>query len=416
MDKNIFWIWLQCCLGVDNPRIHRIFEVFEDAYQIYNADENELKTSGVFSDKELLKVIDKNLDTARKIYNNCFLHGYNIFSLQDENYPDRLKKTPTPPVVIYVKGKIPQQNRLFAALVGTRHSSIAGKKAAFSLGYELAKSGAVVVSGGAMGIDTQAHLGAMQAGGETVCVLGCGINYNYLPSLENVRDEISKHGALISEYPPDYPPTKYTFPKRNRIISGMSDCTVVVEAGKTSGALITAKEAVKQHRTVFAVPGSIESQSTTGSNLLIQEGAKTLLSAEDIVKWYNSKNHNNNEKIKDKEINPTSIEKIRTKPETKKILPTEEKPQEKSPEKSTKKHTAPPKQTVKAEKKEEKIPDGLLTENALAVYHTISDTPIHVNDIKTAANLKINEILSALTELEMNDLITVHSGRRYTRK
>ena len=409
MDKNIFWIWLQCCLGVDNPRIHRIFEVFEDAYQIYNADENELKISGVFVEKELLKLNNKNLDTAKKIYNNCFLRGYNIFSLQNENYPDRLKKTPTPPVVIYVKGKIPDENRLFAAIVGTRHSSITGKKTAFSIAYDLAKSGAVVVSGGAMGIDAQAHLGAIQAGGETVCVLGCGINYNYLPTLENMRNEISKHGALISEYPPDYPPTKYTFPKRNRIISGISDCTVVVEAGKTSGALITAKEAVKQHRTIFAVPGSIGNQSTVGSNLLIQEGAKTLLSAENIIDWYNSKNQNNNyKKIADTHINPDSIEKIRTEKEKKKILPTAEK----IPEKRSLSH----KSTVKEEKNEKKIPDGLLTENAVAVYHTISDTPIHVNDIKLATNLKINDILAALSELEINDLIIVHSGRRYTRK
>lgn len=409
MDKNIFWIWLQCCLGVDNPRIHRIFEVFQDAYHIYNADENELKISGVFVQKELLKLNDKNLDTAKKIYNNCFMRGYHIFSLQDENYPEKLKKTPTPPVVIYVKGKIPGENRLFAAIVGTRHSSITGKKTAFSLAYDLAKSGAVVVSGGAMGIDTQSHLGAIQAGGETVCVLGCGINYNYLPALENMRNEISKHGALISEYPPDYPPTKFTFPKRNRIISGISDCTVVVEAGKTSGALITAKEAVKQHRTVFAVPGSIESQSTAGSNLLIQEGAKTLLSAENIIDWYNSKKQkNNDENISDTQITPDSISKIRTKSEKKKILPAAEK----MPQERFLSH----KQTVKAEKNENKIPDGLLTENALSVYHTISDNPIHVNDIKLATGLQINDILAALTELEMNGLISVHSGRRYTKK
>ncbi|MGN1457607.1 MAG: DNA-processing protein DprA [Acutalibacteraceae bacterium] len=409
MDKNIFWIWLQCCLGVDNPRIHRIFEVFDDAYHIYNADENELRISGVFLHKELLKLNDKNLDTAKKIYNKCFLHGYNIFSLQDENYPDKLRKTPTPPVVIYVKGRIPDGNRLFAAIVGTRHSTITGRKTAFSLAYDLAKSGAVIVSGGAMGIDAQAHLGAIQAGGKTVCVLGCGINYDYLPSMENIRSEISKHGALISEYPPDYPPTKFTFPKRNRIISGISDCTVVVEAGKTSGALITAKEAAKQNRTIFAVPGSIESQSAVGSNLLIQEGAKILLSAENIIDWYNSENQKNNDgKITKTQINPDSIANIRTKSEKNKILPTDEKTLET--------HSLSHKQTVKAEKKENKIPDGLLTENAVAVYHTISDTPIHVNDIKLATGLKINDVISALSELELNDLILVHSGRRYTKK
>lgn len=421
MDNNIiFWIWLQCCLGADNSHIHNIFDIFSDAIKIYLSDEKELTASGVFTSKELLKLKNKNLDTAKKIYNNSCMLGYDIFSLQDKNYPELLKNIPTPPVVIYVKGKIPSKDRLFVAMVGTRHSSFTGKKTAFSLSYDLAKNGAVVVSGGALGIDMQAHTGAIMAGGETVCVMGCGINYNYLTANKNLRDEISKHGALISEYPPDYPPAKYTFPKRNRIISGMSDCTVVIEAGKTSGALITAQDAVKQHRTVFAVPGSVENASSLGSNLLIKEGAKTLLDFNDILEWYKASGKNNVNKI-----TVENIEKIR-RLGNKKVKSKKEKVvsvvHNNYKDKSSKNNLSDDnadiynKKEVNGKENENKILHEMLTENASAVYDTISDTPIHVDEIKTLTNLKINEVLSALTELEMNGLVTLHSGRRYIRK
>lgn len=404
----IFWLWLQCCLGVDNSRIHRIFENFDNAEQIYLADENELRLSGTFTENELSKLINKNLDVAKRLYNNSLVLGYDIFSIKDNNYPKALKSIPTPPVVIYVKGKIPSENKLYVSMVGTRQPSNVGRDTAFSISYNLAKSGAVIVSGGALGIDMQAHKGAIQAGGETVCVLGCGINYNYLPSNENLRDEIVKHGAIISEYPPFYPPTKFTFPKRNRIISGLSDCTVIVEAGKNSGALITAKYATKQKKTVFAVPGSVDNINSQGSNMLIREGAKTALNSTDILSWYKSRKNNISDSngITEKAVNN--------------IINVNKKQKRENLKKSDKKEIfVSQTYNEKSIKPEHNNTDNIseqLTESALAVYDTISDEPVHVDIIKMKTGLPVNEILIALTELEMEELIIPWSGRRYIRK
>lgn len=409
MDKQIiFWLWLQCCLGVDNFRMHRIFETFDDAQQIYLADENELKISGAFSETEISKLNNKNLDTAKKMYNNSLMLGYDIFSFKDINYPKSLKNIPTPPVVIYVSGKLPSDNKKFVSIVGTRHSTKLGRDTAFSLAYNLAKNDIVIVSGGAVGIDMHSHRGAIQAGGETVCVLGCGINYNYLPENEELRKEITKYGAVISEYPPFYPPRKYTFPKRNRIISGISDCTVIVEAGKTSGALITARYAIKQNKTVFAVPGNVNNVSSQGSNILIREGARTILNYNDILNWYEKRKDtlNVNDKsdtiITEKFI-PNIIDTVKIK---------ESKNNKKKPTDKQQLN----KNTNKVKENNDNIVSEQLTDNALAVYHTISDIPIYVDDIKLRTGLKINEILTALTELEMEGFIILQSGRRYIRK
>lgn len=407
LDKQIiFWLWLQCCLGVDNTRMHRIFESFDDAQQIYLADENELRLSEVFTEREMTKLTDKNLVTAKKIYNNCVMLGYDILSLKDKNYPKRLKNIPTPPVVIYIKGNLPPQDSLHTAIVGTRHSTKTGKDTAFSIAYNLAKNGVVIVSGGALGIDMQTHRGAIQAGGKTICVLGCGINSNYLAENNDLRNEIAKHGAVISEYPPNYPPTKYTFPKRNRIISGISDCTAIIEAGKTSGSLITAQYAVKQHRTVFAVPGSIENINSQGSNMLIKEGAKTLLDFNDILTWYKNKSSNDS-KTTDIQITEKAVRNIRNS-DKKEMLELESKKAEIS--------DLQDKKTSINNKKQTNPLTEQLTDSASAVYDTISDIPIHVDDIKLKTNLGINKILIALTELEINGLIVSQSGRRYIRK
>ncbi len=403
MNKQIiFWLWLQCCLGVDNPRMNTIFKSFDDAQQIYLSSEKELKLSGVFTQNEILKLNDKKLDTAKKMYNNSEMLGYDIYSLNDINYPKMLKHIPTPPVVIYIKGKLPDNNKLYTAIVGTRSSTKSGKDSAFKIAYDLAERGAIIVSGGALGIDSQAHRGAIQAGGETVCVLGCGLNYKYLPSEQALKEEIVKHGTLISEYPPNYPPTKYTFPKRNRIISGISHCTIVVEAGKTSGALITAKYAVKQYKQLFAVPGSISNPKSEGTNLLIKEGAKALTDYNDVLNWYRNNIISGNNKSPDISISEKAIQNI---------IDTEKK---------NKPLTRPPKKSNKDNYIEKKTDTNIcfeqLTDNAATVYDTISDIPIHIDDIKIKTGLKINEVLIALTELEISGFIVSQSGRRYIRK
>lgn len=174
------------------------------------------------------------------------------------------------------------------AVVGTRSATPYGHKTAFRLSYRLAECGALIVSGGALGIDSEAHRGALQAGGRTIAVLGCSIDYPYLSANAELRKMISEHGALISEYPPGTPPSKVSFPIRNRLISGLALGTVVVEASIKSGSLITADHALNQGKDVFAVPGNIMSSAYAGSNRLLSDGAKPVFSAADILSEYTS--------------------------------------------------------------------------------------------------------------------------------
>ena len=475
-EEILLWIWLQCCLGTNNMHINRIFECFENIEKIYCADEKELRLSGAFSEKEIYKVTNKNLEKAKKIYNDCKKLGYKVLPLDDCEYPRMLKDISSPPSVIYVKGEMPDQNNFYVAVVGTRQSTNLGKKTAFNFSYELAKRNTVIVSGGALGIDMQAHIGALQAGGTTVCVLGCGINYNYLSSNLSLRNRIAKNGALISEYPPDYPPAKYTFPQRNRIISGMSHCTLVVEAGKNSGALITAKDAAKQNKTIFAVPGSVDNFSSQGSNILLKEGAKTALNYCDILNWYKSRENDENKNGHygdTKDIKNIKIEKKRRSKSTNSET-TQQEPQndsykerirlilenydnnfddnfngnfdektlddnlknsanqikgtdsrvqkQKKPlnvteynKKKTPEKVGGERKNIKELKKDKKNSMERLTENASAVYDTISDEPVHVDDIKLKTGLTVSQLLTALTELELNGFIVSLSGRRYIR-
>ncbi len=422
MDNLLHWLWLQCCLGVDNRRIHSILEMYDhDASQIYSSSEYELRLTHLFTEKELQKLRNKDLSTAEKIARNCETFGQQMIPLTDRDYPPMLKAIQSPPVVLYSQGIVPDWNRLYVGIVGTRNATQTGRQSAYRFALQLAEQGAVIVSGGALGIDMQAHIGALNAGGTTISVLGCGLNYNYLSDSQDLRKSIVKNGLLLSEYPPNYPPTKYTFPKRNRIISGMSHCTLVVEAGRRSGALITAKYAVEQHKTVFAIPGSVTSESNQGSNRLIQEGAKTALSGEDILNWYREKHPT----VKLPKSQPTKLKysydsiigNILQKDEGENFIPPL-KQVKKSPQTkdlSAVARTKKPQKKQTEKKKFKKISSELLTENAVAVYHTISDVPIYVDDIKIKTNLSVHQILIALTELELNGMIAAVSGKRYIR-
>jgi len=204
----------------------------------------------------------------------------------DKNYPKLLSEISNPPKEIYVEGKILPGESCFA-IVGTRKCSSYGKEIAWKIAGELAQAGLTIVSGLAPGIDTFAHKGALDHGGRTIAVLGTGLDKRSIYPKENLglaQEIIKKGGALISEYPPQTPGSKITFPKRNRIISGLSLGVLVVEAKRKSGALITAEWARKQKRKVFAIPGSIYSLNAKGCHYLIKKGAKLVESGEDILK------------------------------------------------------------------------------------------------------------------------------------
>ncbi len=310
---------------------------------------------------------------SKHIIKDCNKHNIKILTYFDKEYPDVLRNLEAPPFLLYIKGTLPDFDNLPSiSVVGPRKCSDFGEKAAFSLGYRLAKSGMIVVSGGAVGCDSFAHKGALKSGGITVLVLGCGIMSDYLPNNKAMREAISKTGCLISEYPPFEEPTKYTFPIRNRIISGLTLGTVVIEASERSGALITASHAMEQGKDVFVIPGNPTLYQYKGSNKLLRDGAKPLIDASDIFNEYL----------------PDFPDKI----DVKKAFERPEK--------------------IKNTKKIQKNFNETLSNEAKIVYNYL-DKQIFTTDDLCGANLSSDDILSAITELEFEHLIEALPGGKY---
>lgn len=284
----IYDVWLQCALGFGNKRLKNALESFGSSKAIFDADENFLKNSGVFSEGDLSKLKATTLKDAQNLIADCNKRKINIITISDNNYPLCLKKIASPPIVLYYRGKLPDFNNIPSiSVVGPREISEYGAKCAFSLGLRLARAGIIVVSGGAKGGDKKAHIGALSVGGITVAVLGCGLDYPYLPENNKMRKDIlNGNGCIISEFPPMHPAGKSTFPIRNRIMAGLSLGVVVTEAKKKSGCLNTANHALEQGRDVFVVPGRPGDINCEGSNELLRDGAIPLLSAMDIFNEY----------------------------------------------------------------------------------------------------------------------------------
>ena len=209
--------------------------------------------------------------------------GLKIITLFDQEYPENLKNISGAPLVLYCLGSLTKQDSCAIAIVGSRRASVYGLNSAFKFAVELAQSGLVIVSGLARGIDTYAHRGALKAGGRTIAILGSGFNRLYPPENKTLAEEIARQGAVVSEFPLNALPLPQNFPRRNRLISGLSLGVLVTEAAKNSGALITSDFALEQGREVFALPGKIDSFTSTGTNALIQQGAKLVTAYEDIL-------------------------------------------------------------------------------------------------------------------------------------
>jgi DNA processing protein len=209
--------------------------------------------------------------------------GAHIITAQDDEYPPALREIHDPPIVLYVRGEITERDRHAVAVVGSRKASHYATEGAKKLSFQMAYAGLTVVSGLARGIDTAAHQGALAAKGRTLAVIGAGLGELYPPENAQLADRIASSGAVISEFPIDTKPDRQTFPIRNRIVTGCSFGVLVVEAGANSGALISANMAAEQGRTLYAVPGRIDSPSALGSNRLIQQGAKLVITVDDIL-------------------------------------------------------------------------------------------------------------------------------------
>ncbi|GAB4460114.1 MAG: DNA-processing protein DprA [Anaerolineales bacterium] len=283
MDEKKFWVGFNLIKGIGAVRMQGLVAYFGNLESAWAASPADLAAAGLGS-KLIERVIQarSNVDLD-KVWERIEKQGIKILTWQDEAYPQRLKEIDQPPPVLYVRGDYLPDDLFAVAIVGTRRVTPYGRQITEELSAFLAGRGMTVVSGLARGVDAIAHQSALKAGGRTIAVLGSGVDKIYPPEHRALAEQIMEHGALLSDYAPGTPPDASNFPPRNRIISGLSLAVVVVEAGETSGALITAEFAAEQGREVFAVPGSILAPQSKGTNKLIQNGALPLLSVNDLM-------------------------------------------------------------------------------------------------------------------------------------
>lgn len=280
-----YWIWLAERSNVSDEQKVALLEHFLTPEEIYSADRFDMVEG--LTEKGLESLRSRDLTEATAILARCRKGEISLLTYGDRTYPQRLREISDPPMVLYYKGTLPDFDRLpVIGVVGTRRASGYGLQTAALLGGQIAACGGLVVSGMAEGIDAKATGGALSAGKPAVGVLGCGVDRVYPASNRPLYENMYRYGCLISEFSPGTPPQKWNFPKRNRIISGLSCGILVVEAPERSGALITARLALEQQRDVFVVPGNLGVESCMGSNALLREGALMVASGWDVVSEY----------------------------------------------------------------------------------------------------------------------------------
>jgi len=390
-----YWVWLAELPGLNNQSRLALLRHFGSPEDIFFADREELLLAEGAPKTEL----DHDLSAADRILADCQRLNLRLLTIQDAEYPRRLQNIFDPPVLLYVKGRMPAIDEEAAiAVVGTRHCTPYGTASAERLGQELAASGAIVVTGLAVGVDSAAARGALRAGGVVVGVVGNGLDVYYPHESRFLYDDVAAAGALISEYPPGAEAERHHFPARNRIMSGLSVAALVVEAPERSGALITAHLALDQGRDVYAVPGPIGAPASVGSNRLIREGAGLATKGWDILQDYEAR-------FPDK-LHPAGKLPNWT------PLPARRRAEPKAPIRPE----AQPKTEPKAAEAPRTISLQGLTDDQIALLRVLgTEKPIQVDDLVETAGIPARRVLSALTMLEIDGYVLQHSGKRYTR-
>ncbi len=455
MKRYSMWIWLAEKCGAGNSEISGILEGFDSIEAIYDSDFDTYVAAGV-SERLAEDLCDKSMDEAVRIINYCQTNRVGILAYDDERYPSSLRAIRNPPAVLYYVGMLPDLNKqLFISMVGTRSMSEYGMRAAYKIAYEVAASGAVVVSGMALGIDGVSAAAAIKAGGKTVAVLGCGIDRVYPKEHTKLKEQIIRHGVMITEFAPGTEPMGKNFPIRNRIISGISAGTVVVDADLGSGAMITAKTAILQGRDIYAVPSNIDSQNSSGTNSLIRDGAQAVLCGYDIIKNYtftyraglNIQRMRDAERHSELDIQAVSAMGVGSRGKSKATFSSRGNEQAKDTRKADGKGNTHPKDTMTRDvatdgsNNTEALPQNAymavledkpskqksmgdrsrealesLNEKQRLVFDEMPlDRAITV-DYLTKTGLKLGEVMSALTVLEVKGLISSLPGAIYIRK
>ncbi|MEW6557046.1 MAG: DNA-processing protein DprA [Elusimicrobiota bacterium] len=360
------WILLNQISVIGPVRFKKLIDFFGTASKVLSVSENELlQVEGIEPKTAKIIAEERNKIDVQKEIKEAEKNGFQIIAAFMDNYPQTLKTIYDYPPVLYTKGNISERDAIAVAIVGTRRLTTYGKMVCEYLTRELVNAGITIVSGLARGIDTVAHQTAVSEKGRTIAVLGNGLSYHYPPENRKLEDRIAENGAVISEFPLHTKPDRQNFPRRNRLISGLSLGVVVVEADEKSGALITAKSAIEQGRDVFAIPGSIFSKYSKGPNTLIKEGAKLVSGVDDIINEIN--------------ILKNFVEKTR---------------------KNLK---------VIAEHKK-------LDEKTDTVWNTIAFEPVHIDIISEKTNMPVEKLSVILLELVMDGLVSELPGKMYVRK
>jgi len=356
MDDKKYWVGFNLIKGIGAVRMQGLVAYFGDLESAWRADPANLAEAGL--GRRLIERVVQARESVNldQLWEKIELQGINILTWQDESYPSRLKEIDQPPPVLYIRGEYLPDDLFAVAIVGTRRITPYGRQITEEIASFIAGNGMTVISGLARGVDAVAHQAALKAGGRTIAVLGSGVDKIYPPEHRGLAEQMMGRGAVVSDYAPGTPPDASNFPPRNRIISGLSLAVVVVEAGETSGALITAEFAAEQGREVFAVPGSILASQSKGTNKLIQRGALPLLSASDLMQ-------------------ALDLTRVGEQKAARKILPADE------------------------------------TEARL--LNVLGNEPLHVDEIRNQAELPIEKVSAALALMELKGMVRQVGGMNY---
>jgi DNA processing protein len=355
-DPRRYWVAFTLVKGIGSVRFRGLLDHFGQAHIAWNASADALRQAGLSS-----KIVHNLLEVRSNIsldqvWQRIQDQGISVLTWEDESYPRRLMEIDQPPPVLYVRGELCSEDEWSVAVVGTRRITAYGRQITEEVATTLARNGVTVISGLARGVDSVAHQAALNAGGRTIAIMGNGVDRIYPPENRRLAEQIIAKGALISDYSPGTPPDASNFPPRNRIISGLSLAVVIVEAGYTSGALITAAFAADQGREVFAVPGNITAPQSQGTNRLIFNGARPLLDPREILEA----------------LDLTLVSQHR---EARVILPT----------------------------------DALEAQ----LYEVIGNEPLHVDEIRAQTDLPIEQVTSTLALMELKGMVRQVGGMHY---
>ncbi|MCI8301601.1 MAG: DNA-protecting protein DprA [Oscillospiraceae bacterium] len=387
-----YWLWLSSLPKVSLRMKHVLLDAFETPEKIYFSESGEYSlVEGITRPVIAALEEGRSLDGADRILGDCERLGLRVLTIQDTEYPDRLRNICDPPLLLYVQGRMPLfDDEVAVAMVGTRRTSPYAAAMGEKLAYQMAGLGAVIVSGLAAGGDASAHRGALRAGGLTVGVIAGGHDIVYPRENRWLYQDIGVRGAILSEYPPGTDHRAGHFPERNRIISGLSLGVVVIEAPERSGALITASRALDQGRDVFVLPGQADDWHCTGSNQLLRDGAVPAMDAWDVLSHYTARY-------------PHRIRSLRL-----------EEPRRfggDAPPRREARQKAPPEPALPVL---DLSGDHGLTDDQLRIVRALRERTVQVDELIEETQIPTRRVLSALTILELDKIVTQESGKRFS--